>query len=56
MAAKAHLTGEQQESILADLRSKFGRKILEPGIQKVIPVENRKYAHLFISEEKTFLA
>ena len=54
MAAKAHLTGEQQESILADLRSKFGREILEPGIQKVIPVENRKYAHLFISEEKTF--
>ena len=55
MASKAHLTSGQQESILADLRSKFGKKIVQPGLQKAVPANNNKYAEFFTVEEKPFL-
>ena len=54
IAGKAHLTGEQQESVVADLRCKFGRKVVESGLQKAIPAHNRKYSEFFTVEEKEF--
>ena len=55
MAGKAHLTGAQQESMLADLRSKFGTKVVESGMKKALPAHNRQYAESFTVEEKIFL-
>ena len=55
IANKAHLTGVQQESVLADLRSKFGTQIIEKGLKLAIPALNRKYAQFFISEDKLFM-
>ena len=31
MSSKSHLTGEQQKSIMADLRVKFGKKVVQSG-------------------------
>ena len=55
MSNKAHLTGAQQESIMADLRSKWGRKIVEPGLQLALPIHNRKFANFFSVEKKSFM-
>ena len=55
IANKAHLTGVQQESVLADLRSKFGTQSIEKGFKLAIPALNRKYAQFFISEDKLFM-
>ena len=46
MSSKAHLTGVQQESILADIRSKWGKKVVKPGLQKGLPEHNMKYAKI----------
>ena len=55
IANKAHLTGVQQESVLADLRSKFGTRSIEKGLKLAIPALNRKYAQFFTSEDKLFM-
>ena len=53
MSSKAHLTGVQQESILADIRSKWGKKVVKPGLQKALSEHNLKYAkHLRVEEEE----
>ena len=52
MSSKAHFTGVQQESILADIRSKWGKKVVKPGLQKALPEQNMKYAKHFRVEKK----
>ena len=44
IATRSHLTGEQQDSFVADLRSKWGRKVVEPGLQKMMPIHNKKFS------------
>ena len=51
MSSKAHLTGAQQQSILADLRSKWGRQVVEPGMQKALPEHNRMFSEYFSVEK-----
>ena len=34
MAASAHLTGRQARSVMADIRSKLGRSVVEPHLRK----------------------
>ena len=55
MASRNHLTGEQQSSIMADLRCKWGRKIVEPGLQEVMPKHNAQFSPYFTEEQKPFL-
>lgn len=55
MSSKAHLTGEQQKSILADLRCKFGQKIVKPGLKLALPVHNKKFAGYFTVGKMPFL-
>ena len=54
MSGKAHLTGAQQTSILADLRVKFGRNVVEPGLKQALPEHNRKFENYFTVKKKTF--
>ena len=55
ISKKTHLTGAQQESLLSDLRSKWGRKIVEPGFQQAHPIHNRKFARFVSVEKKSFI-
>ena len=55
MSSKAHLTGEQQKSVLADLRSKFGQKVVEPGMKLALPIHNKKFAEYFTVEKRSFM-
>ena len=54
MATRSHLTGEQQSSLVADLRSKWGRKVVEPGLQKMMPKHNKQFSPFFKVEEIEF--
>ena len=54
MSSKAHLTGVQQQSILADIRSKWGKNSVDPGLKKSIPAHNMKFAKYFRVEKKQF--
>ena len=54
MSSKAHLTGVQQESILADIRSKWGKKVVKPGLQKALPEHDMKYAKRLRVDKKQF--
>ena len=42
LSSKNHLYGEQQTNIMADLRTKWGRNVVEPGLKEVIPLHNKK--------------
>ena len=55
IATRSHLTGEQQSSIIADLRAKWGTNVLEPHLQEEMPLHNQQYAGYFSVEEKQFL-
>ena len=55
ISSKAHLTSRQQRSIFSDLRSKLGRKVVEPGFKAALPVHNKKFAQYFSVEAKYFL-
>ena len=43
MAASAHLTGKQTDSILSDMRSKLGRRVIEPGVKAARAQHNSQY-------------
>ena len=55
MASSAHLTGGQVRSVMADLRSKFGRGVVEAGFDKEIINLNSRFKDLFTCEIKIFL-
>lgn len=55
MSMKAHLTGAQRESVASDVRTIFGRKSVEPGLQKAIPEHNKKFEPFFKVQEMCFL-
>ena len=55
MAGKAHLTGEQQKSVMGDLRAKFGKNVVEPGMKVALPIHNKKFARFFTVEKRSFL-
>ena len=55
MSSKAHLTGAQQQSILADLRCKWGKAVVEAGMQKALPEHNRKFSQFYSSKKLPFL-
>ena len=56
MASRSHLSGEQQSSIMTDLRTKWGRKVVEPGLQEMMPQHNKQFAPFFKVEAKQFKA
>jgi hypothetical protein len=43
MAASAHLTGKQTDSVLADIRAKLGRSVIEPGVKSPRAHHNSQY-------------
>ena len=49
MAASAHLTGNQTDSVLADLRAMFGQKVVEPGVRDSRVKHNSQYKEYFSS-------
>ena len=55
MSSKSHLTGEQQSSIVPDLTRKWGRKVVQPGLQGSMPKHNAQFSPYFTVEEKLFL-
>ena len=40
---------------MADLRTKWGRNVVEPGLKEVIPLHNQKLARFFSVEKTQFL-
>ena len=48
MASRSHLSGEQQSSVMADMRSMWGRKVVEPGL--------KQFSSYYTVEEKPFMA
>lgn len=56
MASKAHLTGAQQQSILADIRCKWGKSAVQAGMQKLLPDHNRKFSRFFSAKKLPFLS
>ena len=54
MTSRNHLSGEQASSLAADMRSKWGRKVVESGLQKALPQHNRELNAFFTEEEKEF--
>ena len=54
MTNRAGISGAAQTSILADLRAKWGRKVVEPGLQLAMPVHNHQFASFFTVEKKKF--
>ena len=55
MSTRAGLSGEQQASVVADIRAKFGHKVVKSGLQKAVPVHNNQLASFFTVEEKMFV-
>jgi hypothetical protein len=51
IGAQNHLSSQQTENIMADLRTKYGRSFVAPGIAKASTEHNRKYDEFFTSEE-----
>ena len=49
MAASAHLTRKQADSVLADIRSVLGRKIIMPGDKEASVTHNSQYKEYFSS-------
>ena len=47
MAASAHLTGKQTDSVLADIRAKLGRSVIEPGVKSARVHHNSQYREFF---------
>ena len=56
MSSKCHLSGEQQASVVADIRSKWGRKVVESGLDKEMPLHNQQFASLYTTERKNFMS
>ena len=54
MATNAHLTGAQLKSVAADLRAKFGKKLIEARLSEAIPKQNSRFAPFFTVERKVF--
>ena len=54
MAASAHLTGKQTDSVLADIRSVLGRKIIMPGVKEARVTHNSQYKEYFSSSMVKF--
>ena len=55
MTTRAGISGAAQTSILADLQAKWGRKVVEPGLQLAMPIHNHQFASFFTVEKKRFL-
>ena len=54
MATSAHLTGNQINTIAADLRIKLGRDAVVPGLDKAVVEHNNMYLDFFSGEQKMF--
>ena len=54
MAASAHLTGKQTDSVLADIRAVFGRKSIEPGLKDARVAHNGQYREFFSAARVNF--
>ena len=54
ISSKCHLSGKQQASVVADIRSKWGRKVVDSGLQKFMPVHNQQFTPLYSVERKNF--
>ena len=53
-SAKNHLSGAQLLSQAADMRAKWGRSAVEPGLQAAIPIHNNRLNAYFDVEEWPF--
>ena len=54
MAASAHLTGKQTDSVLADMRAVLCRNIIEPVVKDARILNNSQYKEFFSSEKAQF--
>ena len=54
MATNAHLTGSQTSSVMADMRAKFGRSIVESHLKPAITLHNDRLAKFFRCEVLLF--
>ena len=54
MATSANLTGNQINTIAADLRIKLGRDAVVPGLDKAVVEHNNMYLDFFSGEQKMF--
>lgn len=54
MASSAHLTGNQMNTIAADLRVKLGRDVVSPGLKGAVVEHNKMYSDFFSGEKKVF--
>ena len=54
-STKIHLSGAQLLSQSADIQAKWGRRAVEPGLQKAIPVHNQRFKSFFKVEDRSFL-
>ena len=54
MTTRAGISGAAQTSILADLWAKWGRKVVEPGLQLAMPVHNHQFASFLTVVKKNF--
>ena len=54
MATNAHLTGTQTVSVMADIRNKFGRKVVESHLKPALTLHNNKLAGFFKTEVTIF--
>ena len=52
--AKAHLSGKQKKSLAADLCATLGRRVIEPGRKRALPLHNKKFEEYFTSEKRMF--
>ena len=54
MATNAHLTGEQTTSIMADIRCKYGQKVVDAFLKPAIALHNQEFAQFFKAEVLLF--
>ena len=55
LASKAHLTGTQTKSVVADMRIKLGQSAVEPGLAEEIIRTNKRFQDFFATEVEGFL-
>ena len=53
MGSKAGLTGGQLNSVLADLRVKFGQNVVEKNLKKEVSDHNSRFQDFFMVEKAT---
>ena len=54
IGTKANLTGGQLKSVMADLRVKFGRNVVEKDLRDDISDHNRRFSEYFKVETRIF--